>query len=134
VKIEDIESTIATHFEAAQGAITAYLQPILQAEFDQVRKQEPRLKRIIFGNGTFVFEFEGGASDKWSKRTISSSGVTTLSGEDVLQADYPDWWRKEEMPEYAHQLWELASIAGNYGTWIEGYIDGDITPKGAEAP
>jgi hypothetical protein len=107
VKLSDIEFTITAKLEAAQEQITEYLRPIIQREFDLVRRQRPTLKRLIFGNGTFAFEFEG---------------------------DDPDWWRKEEMPAYAHRLWDLAEIAGSYGTWIEGYIDGDITPKGAEAP
>ena len=103
MSIPEIESVIESMFEATQALAMDYLRPILQSEFDLVRGREPRLKRIMFGNGTFAFEFEG---------------PVTLN-----------WGRRGEMPGYAHRLWELASIAGCYSISVEGFIDNDITAE-----
>jgi len=61
------------------------IQPVVYEEFDNVRKVNPKLKSIVFGNGTYFIELEGA----------------------------PTWenWGPEKCPAYAKKLCELCELA-----------------------
>ncbi len=52
--VEEEESALADRIEKR-------VRPLIQAEFERVRRRYPALNAILFGNGTHFFDFEKGS-------------------------------------------------------------------------
>lgn len=80
-------------------AVRRLLQPLVQTEFDRVRKRRPELERIIFGNGTYVLV--GWEPSLW--RTIRIRDTLSGAAADVELA----------CPKYMHKLVLLCERAAH---------------------
>jgi hypothetical protein len=54
-----IEEIMNEEIKAAQARITARCAPLLKAEFDRASKRHPKLKGVLFGNGTHYVDMDG---------------------------------------------------------------------------
>jgi hypothetical protein len=58
---KQIERIIERELEAAEERIQQQVRPIIQQAFDRLHAKYPSFERIIFGNGTYLFEFTQGS-------------------------------------------------------------------------
>lgn len=54
---QQIDDIIARETEAFIERVTKVVRPIVDTEFRKALKRCPKLKRVLFGNGTWVFDF-----------------------------------------------------------------------------
>lgn len=83
--------------EARVQAIRDLLQPLVQKEFDKVRKSKPHWTKIVFGNGTFAIIGMEDREDPWkytgARHSLQARGYV---------AEYA--WSG---PKYLKNLWYL---------------------------
>lgn len=87
MSLEAVRAAIIRIDDERHESVRRLLAPLVRAEFDRVRKRNPRLRRIIFGNGTCYIDVDG-KKESWCERTA---------------------------PKYAHRLCELADMAADVG-------------------
>ena len=85
--LEQVRSRIVSIDDERHEKVRRLLAPLIQEEFDRVRARNPRLRRIIFGNGTCYIEVDGERES----------------------------WRDRTAPAYAQRLVELADMAADVG-------------------
>lgn len=85
--LEKVVSAIVEIDNERHEKVRRLLEPLVCDEFERVRKRNPKVRRIIFGNGTCYIEVDG-ERESWCARTA---------------------------PGYAQRLCELADMAADVG-------------------
>jgi hypothetical protein len=83
----EVRSAIVRIDDERHEHVRRLLAPLVRSEFDRVRRRNPRLRRIIFGNGMCYIDVDG-EKESWCERTA---------------------------PKYARRLCELADMAADVG-------------------
>lgn len=84
--IEELDRHIQQEEDASRERIRQMVRPLIVAEFQRVQRRNAKLRRIIFGNGTYHVDVEGGT-----------------------------YWDADGAPVYAHRLLALCDRVRTIG-------------------
>jgi hypothetical protein len=60
-KTEKVKGIVRRERQRMLDSITRQCKPLIQAEFNRLRRQYPDFRAILFGNGTYFFDFREGS-------------------------------------------------------------------------
>ncbi len=87
--LQEVDAALEQIEEARIEASVRLLTPLVRREFERVRKLNPKLKRIIFGNGTYLLDgIQDLIRQDYSRASISNDLYVTYRGPKYLERLY----------------------------------------------